>query len=145
LKANIFNFWITQKHSESCTSFLANIFHTNISKLLFYLISWEFVDYVCTFWVEMGPDLNRSYFWPAVNKRLTHLWLGYFLTPTQSNFFIREKMGKFGIFRGNFQNPNQRWLTQPRSKLTLILRQYGINGCQVRSLARCQDHKVTHI
>jgi len=25
----------------------------------------------------------------------------------------REKLEKFGIFRGNFPNPNHKWLTQP--------------------------------
>jgi len=31
---------------------------------------------------EMAPDLTglELYFWAAVNKRLTHLWPGYFLT-----------------------------------------------------------------
>jgi len=43
--------------------------------------------------LEMGPDLTQAYFWPAVNKRPTRLWPGYFLTF--------------------FPNPNQRWLTWP--------------------------------
>jgi len=30
--------------------------------------------------VEMGPDPTRAYFWPAVNKRPTCLWPGYFPT-----------------------------------------------------------------
>jgi len=64
----------------------------------------------------MGPDPTRAYFWPAVNKRLTLFWLGYFLTQPDEIFLdpkgkTREK---FGIFRGNFPNPNpnHRWLTR---------------------------------
>jgi len=28
-------------------------------------------------------------------------------------FDLKEKMEKFGIFRGNIPNPKQRWPTQP--------------------------------
>jgi len=60
--------------------------------------------------VEVGP----TYFWPAVNKRLTRLWPRYFFTPSQEIFFdSKGKNWKFGIFRANFPNPKQRWLTQP--------------------------------
>jgi len=34
----------------------------------------------------MGPDLARAYFWPAVNKRLTCLWPGHFLTRPEEIF-----------------------------------------------------------
>jgi len=33
-----------------------------------------------------GPVLARAYFWPKVNKRLTRLWLGYFLTRLEKIF-----------------------------------------------------------
>jgi len=76
------------------------------------------------FIIERGPDLTQpnptqTYFWPAVNKRSTRLWLGYFLTWPDHIFLTpRAKNGKIDIFRGNFPNPcpNQRWLTQPGSK-----------------------------
>jgi len=44
----------------------------------------------------------------------TCLWPGYFFSWPQEIFFLSEGE-KFGIFRGNFQNPNpnQRWLTRP--------------------------------
>jgi len=42
--------------------------------------------------LEMGPDLTRAYFWPAVNKRPTPLWPGYFSTQTEEIFF--EPNGK---------------------------------------------------
>jgi len=37
--------------------------------------------------LEMGPDPTRAYFWPAVNKRPTWLWPGYFLTWPKAIFF----------------------------------------------------------
>jgi len=64
-------------------------------------------------------DTTLAYFWPAVKKRSTRLWLGYFLTQPKEIFFTERE--KLGIFRGNFSNPgpNQRWLTQPdQQKLT---------------------------
>jgi len=71
--------------------------------------------------LEMGPDLTSAYFWPAVNKRLTHLWPRYFLSHPRRFFLTRsEKNEKFGIFKGNFPkpNPNQRKLTRPITKLS---------------------------
>jgi len=59
------------------------------------------------------PDLIRAYFWPAINKRPTRV----LSDSTRSNFFLtrREKIEKFDVFRGNFQNsnPNHKWLTRP--------------------------------
>jgi len=38
------------------------------------------------------PDLTQAYFWPAVNRRPTRLWPGYFLTRLEEIFFAqREK------------------------------------------------------
>jgi len=37
--------------------------------------------------LEMVPDPTRAYFWPAVNKRPTRLWPGYFLTRPEAIFF----------------------------------------------------------
>jgi len=37
--------------------------------------------------VEMGLDPTRAYFWPAVNKRPTRLWPGYFLNRPEEIFF----------------------------------------------------------
>jgi len=47
------------------------------------------------------PDPTWAYFWPAVNKRPTRLWPGYFLTWPEDIFFD-PKWKKFAIFRGNF-------------------------------------------
>jgi len=62
----------------------------------------------------MGPNPTRAYFWPAVNKRSTCLWLSAFW-PDPKRFFLtwREKIEIFYIFRGNFpnSNPNHKWLT----------------------------------
>jgi len=33
------------------------------------------------------PDSTRAYFWPAVNKRPTRLWPGYFPTRPEAIFF----------------------------------------------------------
>jgi len=65
------------------------------------------------------PDPTQAYFWPAVNKRQTRLWPGYFLTSTQRDFYWpKGKNWKIWHFRGNFPNPNpkQKWLTWPGSK-----------------------------
>jgi len=70
--------------------------------------------------LEMGPDPTQAYFWPAVNKRPTCLWPGYYW-PYPKRFFLtrREKIEKFDIFRGNFpnSNPNHKWLARPGSKI----------------------------
>jgi len=71
---------------------------------------------ICLFTKEMGPDPTRAYFWPAVNKRLTPLQPGYFLTQLEENILSwREKIEKFDVFWRNFPNssPNHKWLTQP--------------------------------
>jgi len=68
---------------------------------------------------ESWPDQTQAYFWPAVNKRLTRLWPEYFLTEPGAFFWLKgKKIGKFGIFRGNFPSPNlsQRWLTRPEQQ-----------------------------
>jgi len=53
----------------------------------------------------MGPDPTQAFFWPAVNKRLTSLQPGYFLTQPEEIFFDpRAKDWKFDVFRGNFPN-----------------------------------------
>jgi len=63
----------------------------------------------------MDPDPTRACFWNKINKSLTRLWSGYFFVPTRWDFVWPEgkKMEKYGIFRGNFSNLNQRWLTRP--------------------------------
>jgi len=62
--------------------------------------------------LEMGPDLTRAYFWPAVNKSGQPA-----LDLTQRDFFWPE-WKKIDIFRENFpnSNPNHKWLTRPESK-----------------------------
>jgi len=45
--------------------------------------------------IEMYFDPTWAYFWPAVNKRLTHLWPENFLTWLEEIFLIgREKNWK---------------------------------------------------
>jgi len=39
------------------------------------------------YYVEMGPDPTRAYFWPVVNKRPTCLWPRYFPTRPKAIFF----------------------------------------------------------
>jgi len=53
----------------------------------------------------MGRDPTRAYFWPAVIRRPTSLWPGYFLTQPEEIFLTR---------RGSFPNPNlnHRWMTR---------------------------------
>jgi len=47
------------------------------------------------------PDPTWAYFWPAVNKRQTHLWPGYFLTQPEEIFFdLKGKKLKNLIFWG---------------------------------------------
>jgi len=60
--------------------------------------------------VVMGSDPTRAYFWPTVNKRLTCLWPGYFLTQSKGK--------KFAILWGYFPNPNSNHglSTRPGSK-----------------------------
>jgi len=61
-------------------------------------------------------DPIRAYFWPAVNKRPTRLWPGYFLTQPEEIFWSHgKKFENLDVFRGNFPNPNSnyRWLTRP--------------------------------
>jgi len=54
------------------------------------------------------PEPTQAFFWPAVNKRPTLLWPGYFLTrPEQISLIWREKLTFLGE---NFPNPNRRWL-----------------------------------
>jgi len=42
--------------------------------------------------LEMGPDPTRAYFWPAVKKRPTRLWPGYF--PTLPEDILFDPRGK---------------------------------------------------
>jgi len=76
-----------------------------------------------TLWLEMGPDQTRTYFWPAVNKRPTRLWSGYFLILPNDIFLTRRaKNEKFGFLGQNFQihtqtingwpNPGLKFLTR---------------------------------
>jgi len=70
-----------------------------------------FIDFEYEVITNNNP--TRAYFWPAVNKRPTLLWPRYFLTrPKEILLTWSEKSWKIWHFRGNFPNPNQRWLTQ---------------------------------
>jgi len=68
--------------------------------------------------IEMGPDPTHAYFWPAVNKRLTCLWPGYFSTwPKEIFFDLKEKIEKFYILEEIFQIQTQTingWPNQTR-------------------------------
>jgi len=100
IKFNWFYFlWSVEKHNH-----FPHWFHWGTSWVIGYLLK-----------LEMSPDPTRAYFWPAVNKRATCLWPRYFLIRPKDIFFtLREKLEKLDIFRGNFPNPNHRWLTQPK-------------------------------
>jgi len=68
-------------------------------------IRYEVFEFVClVFRLEMGPDATRAYFWPSRGQ------------PEEIFFDPREKIKKFDIFRGNFPNPNHRWLTPPEQQ-----------------------------
>jgi len=64
--------------------------------------------------LEMGPDptLNSR---PAVNKRPSHFWPGYYLTWSDDIFSYPEgeKMKNLVFLRGNFPNPEVA-ATQPK-------------------------------
>jgi len=59
--------------------------------------------------IVIGPELTRP---KEIRARPTEHWPEYFLTRPEAHFFDQKKIGKFGIFRGNFPSPNlnQRWL-----------------------------------
>jgi len=63
------------------------------------------------------PDPTPAYFLSAVIKKPTCLWPRYFFEPTSREFIWpeKEKIEKFGMFRGNFPNldPNQKSLNRP--------------------------------
>jgi len=53
--------------------------------------------------LEMCPDPTRTYFWPAVKKRPTLLWPGYFLIWPNDIFLTRRaKNWKIECFKGKF-------------------------------------------
>jgi len=98
------NWWVHNLRSKLPVRYLWPLGHGN-------LMMW--LNFICGFVVRDGPwpDPTWAYFWPAVNKRLTHLW------PDPKRFFLtrREKIEKFDSFRGNFpnSNPNHKWLPDP--------------------------------
>jgi len=51
------------------------------------------------------PEPTQAYFWPAVNKRLTRLWPGYFLTQPKEILFDPngKKLKNLGFFGEIFQ------------------------------------------
>jgi len=72
---------------------------------------------ISQFGLEMGFDLTQAYFWPAVNKRPTRLWSGFFLTQADEIFFIRRaKNWKIWDFKGKFSN------AKPKSKMADMTR-----------------------
>jgi len=74
-----------------------------------------------------GP--TQAYFWPAVNKGPTWLLNGYILIWPDDIFLTRwyffdpkVKIEKFGIFCGNFPDPEMAYPNWPRSKNFTSLR-----------------------
>jgi len=75
------------------------------------------------------PDPTRAYFWPAVNKRPTRLWPGYFPTRPEAIFFDpKEKKLKNLTFLAEISwilnqtingrpDPSHKKLTRPGSKI----------------------------
>jgi len=77
--------------------------------------SWE---------IGMGPDPTQAYFWPALNKRWTCLWLWYFLTqPDEILFIQRENVKKnWFIVKGiGWPNPSNKKMTQTGKIITWTL------------------------
>jgi len=69
----------------------------------------ESFDFCCSstyFKLEMGCDLTRAYFWPAVNKRPTCLQPRVLSDLTRRDFFLtrRAKIEKFDVLGEIFQN-----------------------------------------
>jgi len=69
-----------------------------------------------------GPwaDLTRAYFWPAENKKPTHLWTGYFSTQPEEIFLTPKKFRFLGQIvqtqtqtKDAWPNPSNKNLTQP--------------------------------
>jgi len=75
--------------------------------------SWK--SFFCNKQCRDGPWTN-----PSTLLSPTRLWPGYFLTRPQEIFFGAEwkKIEIFGIFRGNFPNPNpnHKWLARPEQQ-----------------------------
>jgi len=66
--------------------------------------------------LEMGLGPTQAHFWPAVNKRPTRLWLGYFLTRPHEIFFDpKGKILKNLRFWGKFSKskPKQKMADRP--------------------------------
>jgi len=62
-------------------------------KVLFFISLYQlFNDDVQTLHIpfKLDPDLTWAYFWPAVNKRPTQLWRGYFLIQPKNIFLTRR-------------------------------------------------------
>jgi len=69
--------------------------------------------------LEMGPDPTWAYFWPRSKLEADTPLTWVLFDPNRRDFFWSEveKIEKFDIFRGNFLNPNHKWLT--RSELVM--------------------------
>jgi len=76
-----------------------------------------------SYWIEIGPNPTRAYFWLAVNKRLICLWPRYFLTQPNEILLIQGKeIEKFGeIFQTQTKDGrpdlSNKTLIQSRSKI----------------------------
>jgi len=66
---------------------------------------------------KLDPDLTRAYFWPAVNKRPTQLWRGYFLIQPKNIFLTRRaKNWEIRDSGENFQTQTKDGWPNPSSK-----------------------------
>jgi len=89
------------------------------------LLGLQGVGYICAshtlnfFSGNAGPQLasckpDPSILFTWVDKRPTPVLTRVLFDPARWDFLTQgEKIEKIGIFRGNFPNPNQRWLTLP--------------------------------
>jgi len=59
------------------------------------------------------PDSTQAYFWPVVNKGMTRLWPGYFLTQPNEIWKIWDFIGKFSNTK---PKPMMADPTQPEQK-----------------------------
>jgi len=74
-----------------------------------------FEKLIRAYFVEMGPDPTRAYFWPTVNKRPTRLWLEYFLTWPEDIFFDPKgkNLKKLAFLREIFQTQTKDGRSDP--------------------------------
>jgi len=77
------------------------------------------------------PDPTQAYFWPAVNKRPTRLWLGYFSTQPKEIFFDPkgEKLKNLMLLGEIFQSQTQTINGWPDPGQKILTRTHHYYSC----------------